>query len=146
MSRLRNHFRAGALLAAVAACVLAFVAVRTADVRAIYSGHVIATLELGGVRSAEEADKLRANLAEEAGVRTVELTHSPGDQTIWLARIQFHARSVVEARERIGSWLQSLGSGRSATLVRATRYRLRIARPTKGDVVIGPREEVTLLR
>lgn len=144
--RKRKRLRTGIALGGAAALLLAFAALRLADIRAVYAGHVIATLELDGLASDDEAGTLREELAGEAGVRTVELAHRPGDPKTWLARVQFHARSADEARARIRRWMDSLGDGRSATLVRATRYRLRIARPSRGDVVIGPAEDVALRR
>jgi hypothetical protein len=132
-------------LAALAAVGLGAAAVRLAGIDALYSNHVIATLEFEGLASPGEVEDLREALSLAPDMRGVELVRSPGGEGAWLARVQFHARSAAEGRRRIAGWTEEYASSHPARLVRGTYFRFRVARPRSGDLVIGRREVIRVM-
>jgi hypothetical protein len=124
-----------AVIVTIAVILLVFPVVT--GVRDFYFNHVIATFELRGARSSDEADAALRQFATSNGVRNTTLAQSSWGDSVWIARIQYQAADLSAGRQSIRHWIETTPAPLTLRLVKAAYYPCRLHRPGKADVVIG---------
>jgi len=113
--------------------------------KGVYFRYTIATLELGGLKHVEDAERYAEQFREMPAVHRVDLARSPVTHDRWLAKIAFRAETPTQAAQRIRCWMQEvLGSRAEARLVHATYFPCRVVRESGGDLVFGSPAAVNL--
>jgi len=141
MNRSVSYFRGRLrtlVLALMGVGVLALLPLRV-GIRAVDWHHARARVRISGMHSETEIARAREYLQRVAGYRRSRLALvALNTPDTWRAEIEFEASSLTEATLRLQEWRNQFPVTGPVSVEQLTFQPLRLYRPGRGDVVLGP--------